>query len=87
MLAIFSASWLSVPQSSGPVVLRGNNIGDESVSLKDIVAPCAKECCSNKRDFCVRGVDHDGTLCAKEHDPKVRLPLPLPPLVCLRATA
>lgn len=30
---------------------------------------CAKQCCTNKKDMCLRGIDHDGTLCAKEADP------------------
>ena len=39
------------------------------VSLRDMITPCAKQCCTNKKDFCLSGADHDGASCAKSSDP------------------
>jgi len=38
------------------------------VSLREMVAPCAKQCCANKKEFCVAAHPDDADLCDGQHE-------------------
>ena len=56
-------------QLAQPNAQATQELSSSGRNLRELVEPCAKQCCTNKKNFCLSGADHDGAACAKSSDP------------------
>ena len=56
-------------QLAQPNAQATQELSSSGQNLRELVEPCAKQCCANKKNFCLSGADHDGAACAKSSDP------------------
>ena len=56
-------------QEAGQTARKTGQPSDvDVVSLREMVAPCAKQCCANKKEFCVAAHPDDADLCDGQHE-------------------